>query len=186
MRYTGHLKFQRLRVFTRLIISKIRSYIRHMYLRVSLYSPQFLSRCSRSFNDDGGRDGRRAKSPFVCGLRNRKKRQFTLLSRTVSVCTYARLILRFSRKTSDQSEPRPMAVKAWRSRCELYMRIYPYISVLRTVFLPFPRVAHTVVFLAPPYYSPRPPFIQPDTASCLPSHAPATSRLHRAIIISHF
>lgn len=105
-RYTGRLKFQRSGMFARLIMEFKNSELRSPYVftrrRVSLggegeggglYSPQFLSRCSQSFNDDGGREGRKkaAKSPFVCGLRNRKKRQFTLLSaRTRSPCARTR------------------------------------------------------------------------------------------------
>lgn len=71
------------------------------------------------------------------------------------------LILRFSRKTSDQSELRPMAVEAWRSRCELYMRIYPY-TALATAY---PFLAPLPSLLSPSLHSARPAtFIQPDIA----------------------
>lgn len=131
------------------------------------YPAGFLSRCSRSLNDGGRGRKKGAKSAFVCGLRNRKKRQFTLflalppfppvlllllspdVRAPVSVCTYAALgSLDFLVKPATESEPRPMAVVAWRSRCELYMRIYPN-TILSAVY-PFLARRAPVVFLALP------------------------------------
>lgn len=68
-----------------------------------------------------------------------------------------------------------MAVEAWRSRCELYMRIYPYTQSSSLFVYPSPFLVRaparpparaTLVFLALLYIH-RPPFIQADTASCL-------------------
>jgi len=64
-----------------------------------------------------------------------------------------------------------MAVEAWRSRCELYMRIYPYAALATTYLslsLSLARRAHHCLPCSP-VYSARDhhPSIQSDIASCL-------------------
>jgi len=133
----------------------------------------------------GGQRGRKkgAKSAFVCGLRNRKKRQFTLFlalprvhTRPVSMCMYARLILRFSRKTSDRVS---LDQWRWKHGARGVNYTWGYIPTQSSPpCIPSSRSSRSLLsFLLSRIYSPRPPFIRPETASCLPDLlTPVTSR----------
>lgn len=73
------------------------------------------------------------KKPSICF--NQISKVNRLPTCTVYVEIRVRVVLRFSRKTAEESGLQPMAVEAWRSRCELYMRIYPSVPFLRVLFL---------------------------------------------------
>lgn len=80
----------------------------------------------------------------------------------VPMCTYARLILGFSRKTSDRVS---LDQWQWRHGARGVNYTWGYIPT-QSPPIPISRAA-PLSFLLSHIYSPRSPFIQPDIASCL-------------------
>ena len=155
--------------------SCLRCFTRRVYS--SRIPAGFLSRCSRSFNDSGRREARPEEGRKIsfC-MRIAEPQETSIHSSWLSSPVYVRVwspcvcmrawsldfLVKPATEWASTNGGGSMALEVWIIHEDISLH-----SPLRRVSLPCaPRAP--LSFLLSRIYSPRPPFIRPGTASCLP------------------